>query len=101
MGFLWSDHEVAPIRSGLRRDGPQRIVDLVRSPRSPVILWLGDLDQYLATSALVDLLGRWAARNPRVTVLATMQAVEWGTGVFPRVSARKAERPLGPERRRS
>ncbi len=82
---LWPQHTlVAPIRAGLPRDGLRRIVELVDSDRSPVILWLDDLDQYLAAGALtVDLLSSWAARSPGVTVLATMQAVEWGNWRFP------------------
>ncbi len=89
---LWPRNTlVAPIRSGLPRDGLGRIVELVESPRSPVILWLDDLDQYLVASALsVDQLSRWATRNPKVTVLATMQAGEWENWRFP-----SAERPEG------
>lgn len=49
-----------------------------------VILWLDNLDRYLAASALsVDLLSQWAATTPKITVLATIQAAEWGNWRFP------------------
>jgi Tfp pilus assembly protein PilV len=48
----------------------------------PVLVWLDDLDQFLAVEGIqgldAPLLGRWAGRDPPVKVLATIRLDEYG-----------------------
>jgi tetratricopeptide (TPR) repeat protein len=73
---------VAPVTSGLVPTTLRRVIELIdglgNADERPVLLWLDDLDRYLAAEALTtDLLASWGQRAVPVKVLATMQLAHW------------------------